>query len=61
MRWILLLACLVGIKICTGGGKRKIKKKNMFLIKSPSNNSINNIGICKNPDDNIEVSMITIF
>ena len=33
----------------------------MFLIKSPSNNSINNIGICKNPDDNIEVSMTTIF
>ena len=33
----------------------------MFLIKSPSNNSINNRGICKNPDDNIEVSMTTIF
>lgn len=32
-----------------------------FLIKYPSSNSINNIGICKNSDDNIEVSMTTIF
>ncbi len=36
-------------------GERKKIKSICFLIKYPNSNSISNIGIYKNSDDNIEV------